>query len=134
MSEQPLSQLAASLMEGDVTPSPSPRMEMKHDHHHQGYGWWAFIFYFLVFALILYFVFFALRPSFVLDGNHSGSFSSDDNDDREINNGKLNFNAHSGELGGDPIFGQVKTFYIKYRYRGQLKEKSFREGDNVSLP
>jgi hypothetical protein len=106
---QPLSQLAASLMDADVSPSPSPaRRTMdhttyKHGDEQCGTGWWAFIFYFLVFALILYFVFFALRPSFVLngeDGSYSYSKSSygDDYDNREINNGKLLGSAIVGSL------------------------------------
>jgi len=126
---QPLSQLAASLMEADVSPSPSPaKFQMKsdlyarpspvnadlhdhmhdhiHDHKHHnkeehcGYGWWSFIFYFLVFALVLYFVFFALRPSFVLNGEDcSDSFSNSyGKDDREINNGKLLCSAIVGSL------------------------------------
>jgi hypothetical protein len=52
----------------------------------------------------------------------------------KIQNGRLDFRAHSGELGGDPVFGQVKTFYIKYVAGGRVTEKSFREGENVSLP
>jgi hypothetical protein len=52
----------------------------------------------------------------------------------KIQNGRLDFRAHSGELGGDPIFGQVKTFYVKYVSNGRLMEKSFREGEHVSLP
>ncbi len=92
---QPLSQLAASLMAQDMTPSPSParRSLAKAEHKHEEgcVGWWAFVFYFLVFALVYYFVFFALRPSFVLNGDdksYSRSSYSDD-DDREISNGKL---------------------------------------------
>jgi predicted outer membrane protein len=52
----------------------------------------------------------------------------------KIQNGRLDFRAHSGELGGDPVFGQVKTFYIKYVAGGRVVEKSFREGEHVSLP
>ncbi|HCP91257.1 MAG TPA: hypothetical protein DIT76_04305 [Spartobacteria bacterium] len=52
----------------------------------------------------------------------------------KIQNGRLDFRAHNGELGGDPIFGQVKTFYIKYVSNGRMVEKSFREGEHVSLP
>jgi hypothetical protein len=52
----------------------------------------------------------------------------------KIQNGRLDFRAHSGELGGDPVFGQVKTFYIKYVTGGRVVEKSFREGEHVSLP
>jgi hypothetical protein len=42
----------------------------------------------------------------------------------KVQNGRLNFSAHSGELGGDPIFGQVKTFYIKYIFGGRVQEKA----------
>jgi multidrug efflux pump subunit AcrA (membrane-fusion protein) len=52
----------------------------------------------------------------------------------KIQNGRLDFRAHSGELGGDPIFGKVKTFYIKYVANGRVLERSFREGEHVSLP
>lgn len=52
----------------------------------------------------------------------------------KIQNGRLEFSADSGQLGGDPIFGQVKTFYIKYVAGGRVTEKSFREGERVSLP
>jgi hypothetical protein len=52
----------------------------------------------------------------------------------KIQNGRLNFRASNTELGGDPIFGRVKTFYIKYISNGRMVEKSFREGEHVSLP
>jgi len=52
----------------------------------------------------------------------------------KIQNGRLDFRAHSGELGGDPIFGKGKTFYIKYVASGRVIERSFREGEHVSLP
>ncbi len=52
----------------------------------------------------------------------------------KIQNGRLDFSANSGELGGDPIFGQVKTFYIEYVANGRVMKKSFREGEHVSLP
>lgn len=52
----------------------------------------------------------------------------------KIQNGRLDFHAHSGELGGDPIFGKVKTFYIKYVAGGHVIERSFREGEHVSIP
>ncbi len=52
----------------------------------------------------------------------------------KISDGRLDFSANSGDLGGDPIFGQVKTFYIKYLYQGRIIEKSYREGERVELP
>ena len=52
----------------------------------------------------------------------------------KINNGKLNLYAGSGGLGGDPIFGEVKEFRIKYLHNGRIKEKVYREGERVSLP
>jgi hypothetical protein len=121
-------------MDADVSPSPSParrtmipslrktptkydhmsmdHMDHVHDHAHKhkhadencGTGWWAFVFYFLVIAIILYFVFFALRPSFVLNGDDcsysysKSSYGDDHYDDREINNGKLLASAIIGAL------------------------------------
>jgi hypothetical protein len=52
----------------------------------------------------------------------------------KVQNERLNFKAVSGELGGDPIVGKVKTFYIKYSSNGKVVEKSFIEGADVSLP
>jgi len=99
---QPLSSLAKSLMENDMSPSP---VHASHHHaaeEHCHSSWWAFVFYFLVVALVLYFVFFALRPSFVLEDSHS-SYSSNSSsyghgDEREINNGKLLGSAIVGAL------------------------------------
>ena len=88
-SEQPLSELARSLMEADSMPS-SPYVEKMHKHHEKDcHGWWAFVFYFLVFAVAFYFLYFALRPHFVLKqcGSHSDSRSFDE--DRELDNGRL---------------------------------------------
>ena len=101
VSDQPLSALAASLMENDVSPSPM-RSHAAHGAESCHGGWWAFVFYFLVIALVLYFTFFALRPSFVLEDKHhsySRGYSSEDyHDDREINNGKLLGSAVVGAL------------------------------------
>ena len=100
-SDAPLSVLAASLMENDVSPSPSPaRLQADHMHDHvhaqadKACGWslWHLVFYFLVFGLVFYFLYFALRPSFVLEQNcHSRSHSSasDEQEDRPISNGRL---------------------------------------------
>ena len=105
--DQPLSALAKSLMEGDMSPSPMAASRHEHVHHHGqqsdatcGHGWWALVFYFLVIALVLYFVFFALRPSFVLEDKcHSySSQSSEEYGEREINNGKLLGSALVGAL------------------------------------
>ena len=52
----------------------------------------------------------------------------------KIQNGRLDFQARSAELGGDPIEGQQKTLYIKYDAGGNVVEKSFKEGEQVSLP
>ena len=90
---QPLSMLAMSLMEADETPNAASYMD--HHHHHVAEeggcrGWVAFLFYFLVLALIFYFLYFALRPSFVLNNDDcSDSRSFSDDHFREINNGKL---------------------------------------------
>ena len=92
---QPLSMLAMSLMEADETPNAASYMDHHHHHHHVAEeggcrGWVAFLFYFLVLALIFYFLYFALRPSFVLNNDDcSDSRSFSDDHFREINNGKL---------------------------------------------
>lgn len=93
-SDQPLSALAASLMEADSAPEMHREMHhaAHHDHGCSASGWWAFVFYFLVLALVFYFLYFALRPYFVLkqdkcDDSHSRSFSDDR--DGEIDNGRL---------------------------------------------
>jgi len=52
----------------------------------------------------------------------------------KIQNGTLNFSAGSHELGGDPIFGKSKEFKIKYMHRGRIQERTFREGERVSIP
>ena len=107
---QPLSALAASLMENDSVPAqlehrsePSYAHSYAHGHsdahsdshshahsHAHGHGWLSFVFYFLVLALVFYFLYFALRPSFVLKNNKcddSRSYSDDQSD--EIDNGRL---------------------------------------------
>jgi hypothetical protein len=52
----------------------------------------------------------------------------------KITNGKLSTRADSGELGGDPAFGEVKELRVKYIGPTGMKEVSFREGNNVELP
>jgi hypothetical protein len=52
----------------------------------------------------------------------------------KIQNARLDFQAQSDQLGGDPVFGQPKTLYIKYDAGGRVVEKSFKEGEHVSLP
>lgn len=110
MSNQPLSQLALSLMDADAAaehtmpampvyathavPVAAPVVHThvhEHDHKNCGHGFWSFLFLWLVIAVVLYFLFFALRPSFVLK-RHCGSSSSDSNEDwdrREIDQGRL---------------------------------------------
>ena len=100
-----LSMLARSLMEAD---EPEMKMDRHVDHsdhadHDEGcaHGWWVFIFYFLVIALVLYFLFFALRPSFVMKDNHSSSSDSHSLSDDlcgEIDNGRLLGSAIVGAL------------------------------------
>ena len=53
---------------------------------------------------------------------------------RKVENGRLNFRADSGELGGDPIFGKVKTFIISYVRGGAQFTRKYREGGQVKLP
>jgi hypothetical protein len=52
----------------------------------------------------------------------------------KIANDRLQCNAGSGDLGGDPAWGKSKTFYIKYMYHGRIFEKTYQEGAQVSLP
>ena len=98
----PLSMLAASLMENEPSPSPARvRVDREvvahhhhhHDHDHGNYGIWSFVFGFLLIALVFYFLYFALRPSFVLeqdcDSRSKSSDSDDRHDGREISNGRL---------------------------------------------
>ena len=99
----PLSMLAASLMENEPSPSPArvrverevvyePAHKHHHHHDHQGMGVWSAIFGFLLLALVFYFLYFALRPSFVLEqdcDSRSKSDSDDRHDGREISNGRL---------------------------------------------
>ena len=95
--QQPLSALAASLMDADATPEAREEVYHNHADHGCGHGWWAFIFYFLVIALVLYFVFFALRPSFVLKNDCDSRSLSDDHYE-ELDNGKLLGSAIVGAL------------------------------------
>jgi serine/threonine protein kinase len=53
---------------------------------------------------------------------------------RKVKNGRLNFRADSGELGGDPIFGKVKTFTILYVRGGERFTRKYSEGRQVKLP
>lgn len=100
--DAPLSLLAQSLMENDVSPSPSPvrsRVDhsVAHMHDHadkecHSFNFWHFLFYFLVFGLVFYFLYFCLRPSFVLEkhcDSRSRSSASDEHDERQISNGRL---------------------------------------------
>lgn len=101
--ETPLSMLAMSLMEADEVPATAElRTSVHADHHHDhahdhahhheesGHGWLSFLFFFLVIALVFYFVYFALRPSFVLKHDDcSDSRSYTDDHWQEIDNGKL---------------------------------------------
>jgi len=96
MQDQPLSALAASLMETDSVPAQKAAYADSVDHSHGcGHGWWSFVFWFLVLAVFFYFVYFALKPDFVLkkdchdssDSRSYGSYSHDDH--KEIDNGRL---------------------------------------------
>lgn len=116
-SDAPLSMLAMSLMEADEAPEVTARadtfrnydasvhdldhhhdLEHHHDHKHHdhegGQSWLSFIFYFLVLVIIFYFLYFALRPSFVLKNDEcSDSRSFSDDQYREISNNKLLWSA-----------------------------------------
>jgi hypothetical protein len=52
----------------------------------------------------------------------------------KLSDGGLHFRVNSKVLGGDPIFGKVKTLNIQYSLNGHKISKSFCEGDQVSLP
>jgi hypothetical protein len=105
----PLSQLARSLLDESPSPSPVARPSVRvetfrdvqvtpratHLHHEEkhchGYSWWHAVLLFLLLAIIFYFLFFALRPWFVLnqcDDSHSWS-EEHGHHEGEINNGKL---------------------------------------------
>ena len=51
-----------------------------------------------------------------------------------IKNGRLEFLAISDHLGGDPVWGKVKEFRVKYEHDNQIREKSYREGSYVNIP
>lgn len=94
MQDQPLSALAASLMETDSVPlKQSAHADVAHHGHGCGHGWWSFVFWFLVLAVFFYFVYFALKPDFVLkkdchDSSDSHSYGYG-HGDKEIDNGRL---------------------------------------------
>ena len=92
MQDQPLSALAASLMETDSVPMKQTAHADHMDHHGCAHGWWSFVFWFLVLAVFFYFVYFALKPDFVLKKDchdSSESHSRSYGDDKEIDNGRL---------------------------------------------
>lgn len=49
-------------------------------------------------------------------------------------NGNVRLRADSSTLGGDPIFGKVKTLKIRYELGGQIYEKTFAENSEARLP
>lgn len=81
MSSQPISSLAASMLEADNTAASMDTYQ----HHHESCGgsWWGFFFWWIIVALVLYFVLFALKPDFVLKKDHHGDYYD------EIDQGKL---------------------------------------------
>lgn len=108
-SDLPLSALARSLLDESPSPSPvatrpavrvetfrdvqvTPAAQHVHEHKHcHGYSWWHAVLLFLLLAIVFYFLFFALRPWFVLnqcDDSHSWS-EENNHHEGEINNGKL---------------------------------------------
>ena len=48
--------------------------------------------------------------------------------------GQIRTRADSGEMGGDPIFGKVKTLKVKYVANGRVVQKEWREGESVTIP
>ncbi len=49
-------------------------------------------------------------------------------------NGRINISADSSTLGGDPIFGEVKTLKVKYIYNRRVYERAWQENETVNLP
>lgn len=133
-SDVPLSALAQSLMDNDVSPSPLPvrsmdrmdrmgmdkmdHMDHMHDHHHHHHqkskmGFSHFLFYFLVLVLVFYFLYFALRPYFVLRqdcdsrSQQSSQQSSDESDSRDISQSRLLVSA---------IFSAVVLMFVLWLF------------------
>ena len=44
------------------------------------------------------------------------------------------FKIDNESMGGDPEYGVVKQLKVKYRLNGKTLEKTFQEGQNISLP
>lgn len=79
MSSQPLSSLAKSMLDAEAPAATHAH----HDHHCHG-SWWSILFTWLVAAIVVYFVLFALKPDFVLKDDDYHHSSCD-----EIDQGKL---------------------------------------------
>lgn len=52
----------------------------------------------------------------------------------KVSDDRLNFRADNSELCGDPVFGKVKELRVRFVSNGQETERTFREGEQVSLP
>lgn len=52
----------------------------------------------------------------------------------KISQGRLSLSASNNELGGDPAPGKTKQLQLKLLIDGREVERSFREGETVSLP
>lgn len=52
----------------------------------------------------------------------------------KVSSQELKIQVSNKELGGDPIYGEVKTLIVVYSYNGQLLTKQEVEGEELSLP
>lgn len=52
---------------------------------------------------------------------------------REIRGGKLNLSIGNHTMGGDPIFGEVKSLQVRYRSQRGEFETTLREGENLEI-
>lgn len=83
MSSQPISSLAASMLDADNSAGNMDTYHHQHDSDSCGGSWWGFFFWWIIIALVLYFVLFALKPDFVLKKDDYGDCYD------EIDQGKL---------------------------------------------
>ena len=52
----------------------------------------------------------------------------------QIRDSRIEFGVENEKLGGDPIFGEVKTLYVRYRAGGKILEISVKENETLRLP
>lgn len=51
-----------------------------------------------------------------------------------VRKGNGSLRADSSTLGGDPIFGKVKTLKVRYQFEGRIYEREFTENSAVRIP